>query len=78
MLYLKSGYLPTLKIDICAINAISRPKSFPFFPLRGYALSKECIIIYYNNKKYVVSPYDQKGFINELMKHNADIKTEKM
>ena len=41
---------------------------------KGYVLSKDSITLHYENKKFSISPYDQKGFINELTKHNPYIK----
>lgn len=75
MLYIKSGYLPVIKVDIHTINFISRTKtSIPFLYPKGYVLSIDSITLHYENKKFSISPYDQKGFINELTKHNPYIK----
>lgn len=79
ILYVKSGYLPVIKIKLDTISEIiSHPKITSLFTtnlMKRYALSGDQIILYYkDNRKIVISPYDKEGFINELIKHNSNVK----
>ena len=82
MLYIKSGYLPVIKIKLDIISEIiSHPKKNSLFttnPTKRYALSSDPIILYCkDNRRIAISPYDKEGFIRETIKCNPDIKITK-
>ena len=79
MLYIKSGYLPVIKIKLDTISEIiSYPKKTSLFstnPIKRYALSSDQIILYCkDNRRIAISPYDKEGFIRETIERNPDIK----
>ena len=82
MLYIKSGYLPVIKIKLDIISEIiSHPKKNSLFTTnhtKRYALSSDQIILYCkDNRRIAISPYDKEGFIRETIKCNPDIKITK-
>lgn len=78
-LYLKSGYLATIGIEISSISEIGlHPDKISLFrsnPLKRYALSGDYLVICYgDNEKAMISPTDKEGFVREVVKRNPDVK----
>ncbi|MFA6767696.1 MAG: PH domain-containing protein [Parabacteroides sp.] len=71
MLVAHCSIFPEKKIAISEITALGST----VMPISSYALSLNRLIIYKNDKYWLlISPVDKKDFINQLMKINPEIK----
>lgn len=69
-----SGFIVNKNISILKIKEIRKTDSILSAP--AASLSERIEVFYENSKSIVISPKDKKGFIEELLKQNSNIKVD--